>query len=72
MINCISIVCIINRAFEMYVKSIKMALEVTSILCQIMPFMWVNLVPFFGLDPNSEVNPITSSLFYKKHSSSGG
>lgn len=39
----------------MHIKSIKMASDVTSILCQIMPFYWNNVAQFFPIDPDSEV-----------------
>ena len=50
MTNCTPI-SISIRAFEMYTKSIRTALDVIIIVCHVMPFVWEKSVAFFGLDP---------------------
>jgi STE24 endopeptidase len=42
-------------AFEMYVLSLKIALDCLLILCNIMPLVWDSVINiFFFIDPNSE------------------
>lgn len=45
----------------MYVKSIKMSLEVTFILFQFMPFIWERLIVQLPLERDSEVHTLLSS-----------
>lgn len=39
----------------MYTKSIRIAIEIIILLCNVMPFIWDRTVTFFKLDPHSEV-----------------